>query len=164
MEFTEAFEELVASDSFKEWQKQNPGFYLVHFFAELDSLLRPLNWEIGYYSSERDVITTFAVNQNIRIQPEAQAFKEQDTIELLDVAGVKISSSDALYAARELQRVEYVSHPPLRGIIVLQHLKDGTIWNVTFITQSFAALNIKVDVADGHIVSHHLTTFFDLRA
>ena len=163
MEFDEAYEKLLESSNFQEWHKNNERSYLAHFFAELDQHLRPLNWEVGYYNPEKDLITTFAVNEAISIQPEAQVFKEKNTIEKLDVKEVTLSADDALRKGREFQLKQYKQHPPLKGIIILQRLAIGAVWNITFITQSFAALNIKVDARNGEIIHHHLATFFDFK-
>lgn len=163
MEFTDAYEELLGSSAYKEWWVGHEAFYLAHFFAELDQQLRPLNWEVGFYSPEQDVIVTFTVNVSILLKPEAQVFHEHETVERLSLSDIHLSSADALYKARELQMKQYPQHPPARGIIILQHIPVGVVWNITFITQSFAALNIKVDAGSGEINHHNLITFFDMR-
>ena len=162
MEHTDAYEELQTSDTFKEWRKTNESLYLAHFFAELDNHLRPLNWEIGLYDKEKDLITTFTVNESITIQPEAQVFKESGFVQELKLDNVQLTADDALHKARELQMQSYPTHPPLKGMIILQHLTDVT-WNVTFITQTFAALNIRVNANNGEIIEHKLSTFFDMQ-
>ena len=164
MEFTDAYEELLRSSTYREWRLGHESFYLAHFFAELDPQLRPLNWEIGFYYPDQDAIVTFTVNVGILLKPEAQVFREHETVEKLSLSDIQLSSTDALYKARELQMKQYPQHPPARGIIILQHIPLGVVWNVTFITQSFAALNIKVDAENGEITHHNLMTFFDMRA
>lgn len=165
MEFIQAYEKLISSTNFGEWRARNEHSYLVHFFAELDRYLRPSNWEIGYYNKESDLITTFTVNEVITLEPEAEVFKEKDTIEELRIGDVKQSSDAALRAARTFQLKQYPQHPITKGIIILQHIDTlGVVWNITLITQSFAALNIKVDAGTGAVVNHNLATFFDLRA
>lgn len=161
MEFVQAYEKLLASKNFKEWKANNEKAYLVHFFSELDSNLMPLNWQIGFYDAEKDLITTFTVNEMIKIEPEAEAFKEKDKIEKLDATKARVSAEDALHKARELQMDKYRPHSPLRGIMILQRLDAGIIWNITFMTHTFAALNIKVDASNGNIVHHGIATFFD---
>jgi hypothetical protein len=163
MEYTEALNQLQKSPTFTDWKKDHSNTHLAHFFAQLDQNLMPLNWEIGYYDKDQDLVTTFTVNQDIAINPAAQAFKEKDTITKLKPEEAKLSSEDALHKAKELQMEKYPQHPPLKGFIILQHL-ETTLWNITFITQTFAALNVKLDAATGDILHHNLATFFDMRA
>lgn len=162
MEFNEAHKELLQSGTFNEWQKKNPKAYLAHFFAQLDVQLRPLNWEVGYYDAGADLITTFAVNEQIAINPQAEVFKKDEKVKELKIDSVKVPSEDAMHIAREFQMKEYRQHPPMRGFVILQNITEGTVWNVTFITQTFAALNIKLDSVSGAVVSHNLVTFFDM--
>ena len=164
MDFKDAHEKLLISSAFTEWEKKNKKSYLVHFFAELDQRLMPLNWEVGYYDADRDLITTFAVNDTIRIEPEAQVFKEKNTIDQLDIVLTGLSSEDALHKAREFQMDKYKQHPPMRGMIVLQHIAEGPVWNITFVTQTFCALNIKIDSRNGAVASHQLISFADIRS
>lgn len=156
MEFADAYDKLISSQSFIEWRRGNEHCYLAHFFAELSQQLMPMNWEIGFYNPKKDVITTFTVNEMISLEPEAQVFKETDKVERLDINDVHLGAEDALHKAREFQMEKYPAHLPLKGIIILQNLSLGTVWNITFVTQAFSALNIKVDAGKGTVKSGEL--------
>jgi hypothetical protein len=90
-------------------------------------------------------------------------FKDGGVVLGLDVGKVKIGAAEALERASAVQKKKYSAQTPMKGIIILQHLNIGTVWNVTFITQAFAALTVKVDAASGEILRDHLTSLFDLK-
>ena len=63
METKTILEKLEASKEFTEWKKDNPDTYLVHFFKMLDK--ENVNeWQIGFYNSNKRMITTFVFNEN----------------------------------------------------------------------------------------------------
>ena len=163
MDYKEAFEVLQESLEFKSWRKNNPKPYLAHFFTELDAHLRNLNWEIGYYDAEKDLITTFAINEQIQLQPEAQVFKERHSVKELKMEEIKTDTLQILENVKRFQMKNYPAQTPLKGFLIIQNIDFGAVWNVTLVTQAFAALNIKLRAQSGEIVHHNLSTFFDFR-
>lgn len=164
MDFKDASETLLKSAVFKDWQKKNKDCYLAHFFAEFDKELVPGHWQVGFYDKEKDTITTFFIGDEITIAPSAEVFKEGGVVQKLDLNNVKVSAATALQHAHALQQRKYSPHIPLKGIAILQNLNIGVVWNITFVTQSFAALSIKVDARSGGVVRDNLVSLFDLKA
>lgn len=163
MDYKDASETLLKSVVFKDWQKKNEGCYLAHFFAEFDQKLKPDHWQIGFYDAKKDMITTFFIDEEITIAPSAEVFKEGGVVQKLDLNTVKVSASAALQHAHALQQRKYSAHLSLKGIAILQNLNIGIVWNITFVTQSFAALSIKVDARTGGILRDNLVSLFDLK-
>ena len=164
MDYLEVSGALFASDTFKNWQKKNKKCYLAHFFAEFDQKLAPGHWQVGFYDKEKDTIATFFVEGEVTMHPSAEVFKDGGVVLELDTGEVKVTAAEGLEKARFLQKKKYSPHSPIKGIIILQHLDIGVVWNITFITQAFAALTVKVDARTGAIVRDHLVSLFDLKA
>lgn len=164
MDYIDAFRKLSASSSFKDWQKKNKKCYLAHFFSEFDNKMVPDHWQVGYYDKVKDTIATFFVDSEVTLHPSAEVFKDGGVVLELDISAVKIDGIEALERAHAVQKKKYSAHTPMKGILILQHLNLGTVWNVTFITQAFAALTVKVDAVSGEVVRDHLVSLFDLKA
>ena len=76
---------------------------------------------------------------------------------------VKLDISDALGKANLLQKEKYSVHNPVKIIVILQTIPEGTVYNITYITQSFKTLNIKVSAITGDIVADKLLSIFDFK-
>ena len=79
MEAQAALEKLKKSTAFKEWFAVNKKQTLSHAFAMCDSEQAASDiaeWQIGYYNSEKDRMTTFFVGKAITKSQEAEVFKE----------------------------------------------------------------------------------------
>lgn len=163
MDFTSAYADLKNSPQFRVWKDAHPQAYLAHFLAQLDNDLQPAPWNIGFYDPQPDRITTFVMRDPITIVPDEEVFKKESSISELHLSGVALTSAAALEKAKAVQRQHYPHHLPMKGLLVLQNLAQPT-WNVTFITSTFAALNIKISAAAGELLDHTITTFTDLRA
>ncbi len=158
MDYKHAYQMLFSSIVFKKWKNKQ---YLSHLFGEIDEQLHVVQWQIGYYDKKLDKVTTFVIGDHIERMPAEEVFKKEGIVEELELDNVKIGETEALEAALALQKKKYPQHPVLKGIIILQQL-DKVMWNVTFITRTFAALNVKVDALNGSIVHDSLNTFFDM--
>ncbi|MBW3022928.1 hypothetical protein KY308_02405, partial [Candidatus Woesearchaeota archaeon] len=53
---------------------------------------------------------------------------------------------------------KYKTHIPIKRIAILQHLPIGQVWNITYVTQSFNTLNIKINAETKEIVSDKLVS------
>ena len=53
---------------------------------------------------------------------------------------------------------------PIKTIAILQNIKPhGNIWNLTYITQAFNTLNMKIDASTGKILDHNHSSIFSFR-
>ncbi len=164
MEILKTIKKIENSPGFKEWREKNKDAYLVHIFRMLDEPNENI-WQIGYYDAETDKITTFVSEKDsIRIIPEQEVFKEKKhQIKELDIEKVKIDFDDALNAAQELRKNEYPRETPLKTIVLLQNTKLGDVWNITFFTNSFKALNVKISSEDCKILEHELSSLMQFQ-
>ena len=162
MDYITAYKKLVVSALFKKWKKKSHSTYLAHFFGEVDEQLNIGQWQIGFYDTVNDRITSFVVGNAIEQMPSEEVFKKEGIVEELELEKVEMSEKEALETALLLQKKKYPQHPTLKGIVILQHLTIGLVWNVTLITQTFAALNVKIDTHSKKVIEDSLNTFFDL--
>jgi uncharacterized membrane protein YkoI len=151
--------QLKTDFSFVAWKHNHPNAYLVHFF-----FMTGLDLQIGYYEKESDTITTFTIADKVVQNPSSDVFKEEQTVSVLDFAQTKVSFEEAMEIAVALQKEKYGADIPTKDIVVLQTIGERALYNVTFITQSFHLLNIRIDASSGEVVSDTKKPLMDLAA
>ena len=155
MNVLEAIEKLEKSKEFNDWKKDNKKSYLAHSFRMLDEANKNL-WQIGYFNPETNLISVFVVNGEITKNPDAEVFKEEKKlVNSLDKSKVKIFEDKALENANKILEEKYKGNNVFKTFMILQNLdKHGQIWNITFITDKFQSVNIKIDAENGECESH----------
>lgn len=152
MQFREAFRRLVGSEIFREWRGAHPHNYLAHgFFMDGEGVVR--EWQIGFYDKDTDRITTFSVADDIMHNPPSELFKKEAAVRELVLEHVASDSDEALDTAHAHRKEKYRGHDPTKTMILLQHLPIGQVWNISFITSTFAICNVKVDAKSGEVLS-----------
>ncbi|MBR9691191.1 hypothetical protein GOV06_00220 [Candidatus Woesearchaeota archaeon] len=159
--FEQALKILEKSKEFKDWKKKNKEAYLSYGFLIVQD--GGSDWKIGYYHKKRDGVTSFNVGDKITVEPEDDVFrKEKKEVLGIDIKEIKYKLADAINIAVELQKKEFSAESPKKIIVILQKLDIGQIWNITFLTQSFSTLNIKVRSDTGEVVEKKLQPLFGM--
>jgi hypothetical protein len=163
MEFKKALSKLKESSEFKKWRGKNKSNYFSYAFCELGDTGG--EWQIGYYNNEEDKITTFIVDEKIKVLPQEEVFKKTDTkVNKVDLSKVTLTFSEIVDKATEFQKEKYPNEEADKIIAILQNLEEfGNIWNMTFITKRFNTLNIKISAGNGKVLEHKLSSIFDFR-
>jgi len=117
-------------------------------------------WQIGYYDPDADKITAFSVSDDVVKNPDSEVFKKDKKVLELEPSKVKITLDKTLEKAKKLQKTVYSQHTPVKKVVILQKLSLGQVWNVTYITQTFKTLNIKIDAESGEVIKHDLIELF----
>ena len=152
--------DLESSKEFQGWRKKDKDSFLVHLFMVVDK--EHMQWHVGY-CDKKDRITTFDIEEKIKIHPREQAFKKPGgVIKKLDLAAVKIDIAELLERMHRIQQEKYPGELPVRKIIILQHLDAGQVYNVTYVTAGLKTLNIKVDAASGEVKDEQLQRLFTM--
>jgi len=156
MQVKKLMKKIESNSEFKEWKKKNKKDYLVHIFNMFDKTNKGV-FQIGYYNSNKDKITSFIIEKNdIKLMPEENIFKKpKSKIKKLNITKVKIDFKAALDKAVKFQKKKY-KVLPIKTIIILQNLPIGQVYNITFVTQAFQTVNIKIDSSDGNILKHEI--------
>lgn len=153
------YENLLNSDEYKDFLKNEEGFYLVHA-SMIREYSKKGSWEFGFYNPQRDRIVSFSINPIVR-QPEQEAFKEDGIIAQLDIEKVKISYEMAMTICEKLRLEKYSSESVNKVIAILQHLHKQ-VWNITLVTTAFNLINIKIDAANADIISSSINSILNL--
>lgn len=159
--FKESLKILENSKEFKEWKKENPDTYLSYGFLMPSS---SKDWKIGYYHKKENKITSFNVGEMITTEPESEIFKKDETeVNKIDLKKIEFDVDKALEIAKKFQEENYKNDVPNKTIIILQNLKIGQIWNITYITLTLKSLNIKLDTEKGEVLEHKSTSLFEFK-
>lgn len=164
MEITNILKRLRESNEFKEWNKKNKDSFLAHIFKMLDDANKD-DWQIGFYNKD-DTITSFILTPaDIKIAAAENIFKKpEDNIQRLDEGKIKIDITKALEIVKKVQTTEYKNEAPSKIITILQKLDIGQIYNITYVTQSFKLLNLKIDSSTGKVLKKKLTSIMEFKA
>lgn len=165
MELKPALKKLEESKDFKKWQKSNKNTYFSYAFKIKEEMGKD-DWQLGFYNKKNDKITTFVMdNGTISIRPEEDVFKKEGMeVNEIKLEKVKIAFEDAVAKASDFQQKNFPKDKSTKTIAILQNVENlGNIWNITYITESFNTLNMKISAENGRIVEHSLSSIFDFR-
>lgn len=161
MDFHKALHTLTNDLSFKHWHKEHAQTFLAHGFLMLDEANKD-TWQIGFYDEQKQRMTTFLVNGNkVEHTDEQEILQGPAPIQKLNPSEVKIEAQKAIGIANDLVKKEYGKEMILKHFFVIQHAEEHTIYNVTYFTQSFKTINIKINAENGEILKHNIQALAD---
>lgn len=164
MDIKPALKKVEESPDFRKWASRHKGTYFSYAFKILQEM--PNEWQLGFYDKKKDKITTFVVsNEGISIRPEEEIFKKEEmAINGIQLDKVQLTFDSAIIKAEEFQQKTYPKDRSIKTIAVLQNIeKLGNVWNITYITEAFNTLNMKIDASNGKILEHNLSSVFSFR-
>ena len=164
MDLKPALNKLEESKDYKDWHKKNKITSFSYAFRIPQEM--PDEWQLGFYDKKKDRITTFVVNgSSISIRAEEEIFKKDETkISGIEMGKVKIAFDDAIGKAGEFQSKNYPKDKSVKTIAILQNIPSyGNIWNITYITESFNTLNMKIDASSGKVLEHNSSSVFSFK-
>ena len=159
-QFNDSLKELNDSSVFKEWRKDNPKCYLSYGFIIVKG---DDTWRIGYYHPDNQEVSSFLIAKEIIQEPtDEEAFQKPECdVKELKPKEIKTNCEDALKTAEKLQKEKSKQEIPLKIVVIVQnHNELGNIWNITYVTQNFKTLNIKVDAGSGDVLKDELIELF----
>lgn len=163
MKVSEAVHKLEKSSEFRKWKKSNSDSYLADAFIILDANEQQ-KWQLGYYSEKDDRITVFKLESPIEVsKPEEIMKKGHDKIIKVVIGDVKVEMGEALKKSAEFLRKNFPKDTALKTIVILQNIEKSIIWNITHITSAYNAINVRVNAANGKILSHKSIPIFEFQ-
>ncbi|GEM_PF-540040 len=163
-EVKEVLKKLEESKDFKTWHGANPKHYLASAFTVIEG--KPVEWQICFYNKKSDRITAFVISeQGVSHSAESEVFKEPDKkLEKLEEEKIKAGINDVLKTTEKFQKETYPVEKPVKIIVVLHKDQElsNIIWNITYLTQTFKTLTVKVDAETGEIKEHTLNSLFSM--
>lgn len=153
MELRQAVDAVEKSSCFGSWKKKHSGF-LAHAFVMLDEPNKNI-WQLGYYDAASGKMSTFIVDsEKISVVPEQEVFRSNSAVEKLAVEKIVLPVAEAVGNAEKCRREHYKNELPLKTFFIVQMHNRLPVYSVTFFTQSFKAINIKISAVDGAVVEH----------
>ncbi len=157
-----AYDKLLSSGMIA--QQQN--LRLINAFFMQSQQVEPY-WQFGYFDDETENITTYVMKpEGIIAQKPDETMKEPESvIHSLDMEGVTIFEVEAHKIAMGVVTIEYNAIPVSVQIYLLQNDAElGPIWNITFITNTYEVVNVKIDVREGVVLRHKKHSLLDMQA
>ena len=165
MDLKPALQQLQKSQEFRNWHGKNKNTYFSYAFKIPEEM--GLNeWQFGYYDKKKDKITTFVVaGDNITIRNEEEVFKKEETkVKEVGLNKVKLEFDSIIAKANEFQNKNFPKDKGVKTIVILQNTHDyGNVWNITYVTEAFNTLNMKIDASSGRVLEHNLSSIFSFR-
>ena len=156
MEFESIIKKIESMNEFKEWKDKHKHYYLAHAFVMLDEPNKGI-WQVGYYDNKTNKVATVILEgDKISFVPDQEILQASQQITELKPEDVKLTVDNALEAAKACIKENYPKELLLKSFFIIQHLPEGTVFNVTFLTRSFGTINIKISTIDGKIFKHSM--------
>ncbi|MBI2658109.1 hypothetical protein HYX08_05445 [Candidatus Woesearchaeota archaeon] len=165
MDVKPALKKLEQSSNFREWHNKNKNTYFSYAF-KIPQEMGLSDWQLGFYNRKNDKITTFVVTADkIEVRPEEEIFKKDDMeVNEVSIDKVKITFDNAIEKASEFQQKSFPKDRSIKTIVILQNMqKIGNVWNITYVTEAFNTLNMKIDASNGDVLEHNLSSIFSFR-
>lgn len=143
------------SDEFKTWNQEHPENFLAHLFRSLDNQGNG-EWQVGYYLPKTQKMTTFipaTPEKKVDVARDLEVLKPQGLLPL-DKETIHIDSTTALTAAAKKRAENYGTEPILKTFFLVQNSSNGTIFNITYFTQSFKTINMHISASDASVLEH----------
>ena len=158
MELKQAFEKVSKNKEYKDLIKENKNIFFSYSLVTIENNeISP--WQLGFYNKSVDKITTFVIGKDeIAVQKEEEVFKKPGMeVKPIEMEKAKLKFSEITAKAEKFKKEEYPKEAISKTIAILQNIEDyGTIWNITFVTDSFKTLNMKINPQNGEIMHHNL--------
>lgn len=165
MDLKLALTKLEESTDFKKWKQKNKNTYFSYAF-KIPQEMGSNDWQLGFYHKKKDKITTFVIaGDNIKIRPEEEVFKKEQTkVNEVQLDKVRLTLDNAIAKADNFQQKNFPKDKSIKTIAILQNISGiGNVWNITYVTESFNTLNMKIDAEKGRVLEHNLASVFSFR-
>jgi len=158
LDIKQAYAKLESSKEFK-----NKGYLCSFFMMSSIKELEGQPWQIGFYSEKDDKITSYIVSDSVKIENnDSKIFKDNNTkIYELKIDTIKTNIKKILKETNDL--IKKYHETPSKIIIVLQKLEKA-VWNISYITETFNLINIKIDASTGKIISENRSSLLSFKA
>jgi len=163
MELKQALERLDKSKEYKDSIKGNNDIFFSYALMTIEKN-EASPWQLGFYNKSTDKITTFVIGKGeIAVQKEEEVFKKPGMeVKPIDIEKAKLKFSEGIEKAEKFKKEEYPKEAISKTIAILQNLQGfGTIWNITFVTDSFKTINLKINAENSEVISHNLESIMD---
>lgn len=154
MDIHKALADLTRHHAFKEWHNEHKDYFLAHAFVMLDEANKN-TWQIGFYNEKEQRMISFILqDQDVGKTDTQEVLKTEGDISPLQVEHIKLTVEDALAKAKEVYQEHYKNELPIKQFFIIQNTEGHHMFNITYFTQSFNTINIKIDAETGDVIKH----------
>jgi hypothetical protein len=161
MKIASVLKEVLKSAVFKTWKKDHKDYFLAHLFKMLDEE-NAGSWQVGLCNPESNSIMTFIYDQGeVKTLEESKPFSQPGSkIKELNMEGVAVDFQEALETANKTMKEKHSKELTLKRFFILQNIEGHQLYNITYFTQTFKTINIRVSAEDGKILKDVENQFF----
>ena len=163
MELKQAFEKVSKNKEYWDSIKENEDIFFSYALMTMEKN-EASPWQLGFYNKATDKIMTFVVGKDeIAAQKEEEVFKKPGMeVKPIEMEKAKLKFDEIIKKAEKFKKEEYPKEAISKTIAILQNLQGfGTIWNITFVTDSFKTLNMKINPENGEVMHHNLESLMN---
>ena len=146
LEIKEAYQRLITA---KEFKKKGflCGAFLMAPFKEVDNS----DWQIDFYDEKLDRMTSYLVSKEIKlVNEEGEVFKDENTkINEINLEELEFSFEEAYKKAKKELKDK---HETANKIIIVLQKSDVLFWNISFVTETFNLINLRISAKNGKIL------------
>lgn len=162
-DFSETVKLVTKSQDYTTFKNDHPSYELVHGFLQLNSdFTVKANWQLGYYSKDKDDLGTFDTNP-VKFSGFEEAFKKGGTIDSLGDYTKFLQTSKIIEKLDTHMKSTYSNEVANTYLIILQVIGGISVYNITIVTASFSMITIRFDALSGKIISDEKRSVLDLR-
>ena len=148
----------IKNKEYRDLIKENKDIFFSYALMTIENN-EASPWQLGFYNKSTDKITTFVIGKDeISVQKEDEVFKKPGMeVKPIEIEKAKLKFNEIMEKAKNFKKEKYPKEIISKTIGILQNIEDyGTIWNITFVTDSFKTLNMKINPQNGEIMHHNL--------
>ena len=148
------YEKLINSKEFDNKDYFCGAFLMMETSSMVDS--SNISWQLDFYNEKSDTIVSYVINEEISKTSNSEVFKsEKMKVEKLNMNDVKVSFEEVLTKCKKVLKRH--NDKSVKIIAILQNMKRP-LWNISYVTQNFNLINIKIDAINGKIIEDKLVS------
>ena len=145
----ENYKDLLESKEF-EHKGYLCGAFLICEIQELEKT----PWQIDFYNTNNDTITTYLIKDKIEVVNNSEVFKKDDMrVEELKLDEIKV---DFNTIKKKKQYILESHDEQAEKISIILQKQNIPIWNIIYITKRFNLLNIKINASSGELIEEKI--------
>lgn len=148
----DAYEHLKRSENFEP-----KGFLCGVFLMAPFKTVEKGEWQFDFYDDKKDRITSYVVSEQVKVvNEESEVFKEGETkINEISIDEVEFPFEDAWKKAKNFLKDK---HETANKVIIVVQKTEIPTWNISFITDNFNLVNIRMNAKNGKVVEEKVVS------
>ncbi len=161
MEFQQALRAVEQSEAFTAWRSSHSSAFLSHAFVMLESETDRV-WQFGFFDDSSSKVTTFVLApEGVRVMPEEEIIGKGMAVAPIAADAVTASVNAVLEAANAARHAHYPQESRIKTFFIVQMSAGKAVFSVTFLTQSFKTINVKIAADTCDVMEHSMAALMD---